>query len=100
VGVVAAIHLLIPMLGLKLALCVGALVDMVIGLVLLRKCADSRPAMLRFAGAGLVVAAALGLAITQVSFDPMRLASGVFRHGKAPNDIAGGVELRTSLADV
>ncbi|MCO5273566.1 MAG: dipeptidase PepE [Flavobacteriales bacterium] len=24
----------------------------------------------------------------------------VFRHGKAPNDIAGGVELRTSLADV
>src|SRR5690606_25131808 len=79
VGVFAAIHLLIPMLGLKLALCVGALVDMAIGLLLLRSCADSRPAMLRFATAGLVVAVSLGLAITQVQFDPMRLASGVFR---------------------
>ncbi len=86
VGVFAAIHLLIPMLGLKLALCVGALVDMAIGLALLRRCADSRLAMLRFSGAGLVAAAALGLVITQVSFDPMRLASGVFRHGKAQLD--------------
>lgn len=86
VGVFAAIHFLIPMLGLKLALCVGALVDMGLGLLLLRSCADSRPAMLRFAGAGLVVAVALGLAITQVSFDPMRLSSGVFRHGKSQLD--------------
>lgn len=86
VGVFAAIHFLIPMLGLKLALCVGALVDMAIGLLLLRNCADSRPAMLRFATAGMVVAVALALAVTQVQFDPMRLASGVFRHGKTELD--------------
>lgn len=86
VGVVAAIHFLIPMLGLKLALCVGALVDIVIGLALLRRCADCDSAMLRFAVAGLVAAVSLGLAVTQVQFDPMRLASGVFRHGKAEQD--------------
>lgn len=80
-GVFLAFHLLIPMLGLKLALCVGALVDMIIGLLLLRLRVQSRPAMWRFAGAGLVVAVALALAITQVPFDPMRLASGVFRNG-------------------
>lgn len=86
IGVFAAIHFLIPALGLKLALCAGALVDMGIGLMLLRRCADSRTTMLRFAVAGLVVATSLGLAITQVPFDPMRLASGVFRHGKSQLD--------------
>ncbi len=86
VGVFVAIHFLIPTLGLKLALATGALVDMAVGLALLRSCADSRPAMLRFAAAGLVAAAALGLAITQVPFDPMRLASGVFRNGHAQLD--------------
>ncbi|MFC0356470.1 spermidine synthase [Pseudofulvimonas gallinarii] len=86
VGVVAAIHLLIPMLGLKLALCVGALVDMGIGLVLLRHCVDTRPALMRLAAAAAVVFLALGVAITQVQFDPMRLASGVFRHGKSELD--------------
>ncbi len=85
-GVFAAIHFLIPALGLKLALCVGALVDMAVGLVLLRRLANSRPALLRFAAAGLVAAVALGLAITRVPFDPMQLASGVFRHGQARLD--------------
>lgn len=80
-GVFLAIHLLIPALGLKLALCAGALLDMAIGLGLLRMQATDRKVMLRFAVAGLVCALGLGLAIVHAPFDPMRLASGVFRHG-------------------
>lgn len=80
-GVFAAIHFLIPTLGLKLSLCVAALVDMAIGLVLLRMHADSRQSMVRFGmGVGLVVVALL--VAVRIPFDPMTVASGVFRHGQ------------------
>lgn len=82
-GVAAAVHVLIPGLGLKLALCFAAFVDMLIGLVLLRRAVDSDRAMLRFATAGGMVAAGLVYALTQIPFDPMRLASGVYRTGQA-----------------
>jgi len=85
-GVFAAIHFLIPALGLKLSLCVGALADMAIGLVLLRRDVKDRRAMQRFAFAGVVAAMAVGIAITRIDFDPMRLASGVFRHGRVQLD--------------
>ncbi len=81
VGVFSAIHLLIPVLGLKLSLCVAALIDMSIGLVLLRITADNRNSMIRVGiGAGLAIAALL-LAV-RIPFDPMTVASGVFRHGQ------------------
>lgn len=81
-GVFSAIHFLIPTLGLKLSLCVAALVDMGIGLVLLRLHADDRKSMVRFGiGAGLVVVALL--VAVRIPFDPMTVASGVFRHGQS-----------------
>ena len=80
-GVFAAIHLLIPVLGLKLALCVAAIVDIGIGLFLLRAQAEDKRSMLRFALAGGLAATALVLAV-RVPFDPMTMASGVFRHGR------------------
>lgn len=86
-----AIHILIPVLGLKLALSAAALVDMAVGLALLRASVDSRKDMTRFAGAGLAAALALGLAVTLVPFDPMRLASGVFRYGNPTLDPANRV---------
>lgn len=80
-GVFAAIHFLIPTLGLKLSLCVAALVDMGIGLVLLRMNAVDHKSMVRFGiGAGVVVVA-LVVAV-RIPFDPMTVASGVFRHGQ------------------
>jgi predicted membrane-bound spermidine synthase len=84
-GVLAAIHLLIPALGLKLALCLAALVDIAIGLVLLRWQADSQRAMLRFGLAALIAAVALVVGI-RIPWDTTRLASGVFRHGNAMVD--------------
>lgn len=79
-GVFAAIHLLIPVVGLKLALCVAALVDLGLGLFLLRWQADSQRAMLRFGLASGLAALALVIAV-RIPFDPMTVASGVFRHG-------------------
>jgi predicted membrane-bound spermidine synthase len=82
VGVFAAIHLLIPNLGLKLSLCIAALVDMGVGLVLLRMHASNRRDMFRFGIGAALVAAALIVAV-RIPFDPMTVASGVFRHGRA-----------------
>lgn len=81
VGVFTAIHLLIPVIGLKLALCVAALVDLAIGLALLRWQADSQRQMLRFALATGLAAVAAIIAV-RIPYDPLTLASGVFRHGR------------------
>lgn len=80
-GVFAAIHLLIPILGLKLSLCIAALVDLSVGLVLLRLDADDKKAMLRFS-IGVALAAMSLLIAVRIPFDPMTVASGVFRHGR------------------
>lgn len=82
VGVLAAVHLLIPLLGLKLALCFAAAVDLGIGLFLLWPRVASERAMTAFAAAGGVAIAGLGFAVVQVPWDPMQLASGVYRFGQ------------------
>lgn len=91
VGVFAAIHWLIPTIDLKNTLCVAAAIDMLIGVYLLRYSSMQQPqiekAKNRFLsaqpwiGAGAVGLVLLALAF-QVHFDPLRLASGVFRYGE------------------
>ncbi|AVO41342.1 fused MFS/spermidine synthase [Simplicispira suum] len=85
VGVFAAIHLLIPTLGLKLTLCVAAVLDIGIGLFLLRLQINSRHSMIRFAVAAGISAVALMVAV-RIPYDPMKLASGVFRYGDSEID--------------
>lgn len=80
VGVFAAIHFLIPTVGLKLTLCVAALLDLGIGLALLRWQVDSNRQMLRFSVAAGLAAVALIVGV-RIPYDPMTLASGVFRYG-------------------
>ncbi|MDZ7861374.1 fused MFS/spermidine synthase [Acidovorax sp.] len=81
-GVFAATHFLIPAVGLKLSLCIAALLDLAIGLFLLRWQADTKPRVLWFTVAAGFSAIAL-IAAIRIPFDPMQLASGVFRHGKS-----------------
>lgn len=82
-GVFAAIHLLIPLVGLRLSLFAAAVVDMSIGLVLLRWRAGSLSTSPHvFLAAGLVVVCAV-LTMRYAPFDPMVLSSGVYRSGKA-----------------
>ena len=80
-GVFVAMHWLIPVLGLKLALITAAFVDMGIGLFLLRREAQNRPQLMRTAFAALGVLLATSLSMTVVQFDPLKMASGVFRTG-------------------
>jgi len=85
IGVFATIHFLIPSLGLKLSLCVAAVVDIAIGLTLLRMQANNKRSMLQFVAAAGFAALALMIAV-RIPFDPMKLASGVFRYGKVSLD--------------
>ena len=88
-GVLATVHLLMPLLGLKWTLAVGALVDVLLGLGLVllaqpRRAPDSAVGDGRWP----LVACALALAFVVVlpaltSLDPRQLASGVFRSGQA-----------------
>ena len=93
-GVFAAAHLGLPLLGLKNLVAAGAAIDTLLGVYLLWRAARERqpsnagdvlPAraggMLLPAAAGGVVALALVLAFGAVNFDVHRMVSGVFRHG-------------------
>jgi predicted membrane-bound spermidine synthase len=84
VGVFATVHLLIPSLGLKLAMCVGAAGDLVLGLVLLRRMGSSKrsvdtPYLAALAVAGVTLMVALVFA----RFDPRAMSAGVYRSGSA-----------------
>ncbi len=91
VGVVLAMHVLTPLLGLRLAVTLAALADIVLGLVLLRVVSARFKPKLYFS--------ALGATLVVTSFsllfggaDPRSLASGVFRHGFF--ELAQGTEVK------
>ncbi len=82
-GVLAAVHLLMPLFGLKYALLIAAVVDIGLGLVLLAKYAPSLtvrklPPLLP---AAVISAAAVVASVHMVSFDPAVLNSSVYRTG-------------------
>jgi predicted membrane-bound spermidine synthase len=91
VGVMLAVHVLIPMLGLRLAVTVAALADILLGLALLRGfAAEFRPRPYFSA-----LAATLVVCVVSLLFgapDPRAQASGVFRHGRALLDEGMEVE--------
>ncbi len=83
VGVLLAVHVLMPMLGVKWSLWLAAAVDLLLGLVLLAKVGAIdvlRPTRWRLPGAIAGSLACLILAVF-VSFDPLVLASSVYRTG-------------------
>ena len=77
VGVLLAVHIGLPLVGLKGALIAGCVVDLALGLVLLRTFQQKawRPAAAACAG----VILAVGLA---VELDANKMTAGVFRHGE------------------
>jgi spermidine synthase len=75
-GVLIAVHLGLPLLGLKGLVVAGAAIDLALGVVLLAGPAGGRrPA----AAAALVSATAVALALFGVRLDLLHLASGVYR---------------------
>ncbi len=84
-GVMLVVHVLIPMVGLRLAVTIAALADILLGLVLLRAfAAEFRPRWYFGALAATLLVTAGSLLMGNP--DPRALASGVFRHGHAELD--------------
>jgi spermidine synthase len=85
-GVLIAVHLLVPETGLKLTLVLGAAADMLLGAWLLRYSQAALRRVHAFAAVILGMLAATGTARAEI-LEAERLASGVFRYGKAvPED--------------
>jgi predicted membrane-bound spermidine synthase len=84
-GVLIAVHLLVPGAGLKLAVVVGAIADMLLGTWLLRY---SQAASRRIHALAAVILGALAATATARAaiLEPERLSSVVFRHGQALPD--------------
>jgi predicted membrane-bound spermidine synthase len=83
VGVLATVHIGLPMLGLKGAIVVGALLDVCLGLVLLSRGRQGRKRSFDLATAGAVSVATLVVTVVIVDIDPKMLISGVYRTGTA-----------------
>src|SRR5688572_12888430 len=77
-GVVLAVHVGLPLLGLKGALIAGCLVDIALGLALLRSF-DTARRWMGAAGACAALLLAIGVA---VELDANKMTAGVFRHGE------------------
>jgi SAM-dependent methyltransferase len=82
VGVLLAVHVLIPMTGLKGAVLAGAMLQIGIALLLLPR--SSTAEFPRPVWAALAASVTLILVVgTLLHLDPMRMASGVYRRGQA-----------------
>jgi spermidine synthase len=88
-GVVAAVHLGLPLLGLKGLIIAGAAIDLALGVVLLG--IGRRP----YAAAALS-AVAVCFALVGVRLDPLHMASGVYRSNVLMRP-GGGEEVRLHL---
>jgi len=82
IGVILAVHVGLPALGLKGTLIAGAAIDVALGIGLLlafRSAAGNR------AGLGWSAAGVAGIAFALFAFhlDPLKLTAGVFRNGRA-----------------
>jgi len=88
-GVIAAVHVGMPMLGLKGLMTFGAGLDIALGLVLLWRVGGAR---LGFAIAGAIGVGAVSLTLGQVHLDPYKMASGVYRSGQFLDPASATIE--------
>lgn len=79
-GVALTMHVLIPLIGVRLAVTLGALLDGLVGLYLLRAINPARLTRAVGVVAG-ALAVALGFSITFGQPDPLQQIAGVFRTG-------------------
>lgn len=94
VGVIAAAHIGMPLLGLKGLITAGAVIDVALGMLLLWRFArPGAPRGLRLAPIATAVSViAFGVVMFGVSFDYHQMASGVFRRGEIFSAKDAGLE--------
>ncbi|MFN2399019.1 MAG: fused MFS/spermidine synthase [Gemmatimonadaceae bacterium] len=84
-GVMLAGLLLMPLIGLKMLLILGATIDMGFGVLLMRMAAGTDEKRRQFAYASAAAVAAMAIiAVAGIDFDKTVLSSGVYRYGKLP----------------
>ncbi|MDR1888054.1 MAG: hypothetical protein LBQ81_01490 [Zoogloeaceae bacterium] len=81
-GVMIMVHVLIPVVGVKLGLMLAALTDVLLGLYLLRTLSPARLTP-GFAVAAVSMLIAVGISVQLGQLDPAVQVSGVFRSGEA-----------------
>ena len=86
VGVLFAVHIGLPMLGLKNLIVFGALLDIVLGFVLILRFAKVNWRNMQFATSTAVVVTVFGFVIAATALDEKLLISGVYRYKRT--DIA------------
>lgn len=80
-GVFVAIHVLIPFTGLKLTALIAALVDVLIGMILIRMSVNDDREFARYGLMGFVILSIFAVVSLKAPFNPEVLSSGVYRHG-------------------
>lgn len=90
VGVIAAVHLVLPVVGLKGLMLFGTLLDGALGLYLIAGTFAAATAPRRYAWLAAFTLAWLAC-LTSVDLDPRRMAGGVFRHAAAT--VKEGIEV-------
>jgi len=80
-GVLLAVHVGMPQLGLKFSLAGAAMIDVVLGAILAWPAGAAATMRWRAAAFAALAVALTGTALLEI--DPTRTASGVFRYGKA-----------------
>jgi spermidine synthase len=86
VGVMLAVHVLLPAVGLKLSMVLAAVFDLLVGLLLLRPAVASASARWQrpvYLGAIALCLVATALATRFARFDPAAMSAGVYRNGVA-----------------
>jgi len=82
-GVLFAVHVGLPLLGLKSLIVVGAALDVALGLLLIHRSGAAERVFGPVLRATVVGSLALAAVATTVHIDPRRLASGVYRNRSA-----------------
>lgn len=80
-GVLAAVHVGLPVLGLKGVILVGALLDIGLGLVLLSREPVDRTRSIDLTSGAVIGCGTLVLTIALANLNPLLLTSGVYRNG-------------------
>lgn len=85
-GVLFAVHVGLPLLGLKFLIAFGAVLDIVLGIVLLRRFEQNQryaPGTSPALRAGLMGGVTIALVVSLIELEPRRLSSGVYRYNFA-----------------
>lgn len=92
IGVLLAVHVVMPAVGVKGLVGLGALLDLVVGIALLGLARPQLHSHWELPVSALAAGLGFAAIVTVARFDPLRMVSGVYRHGVSRQNPATQVE--------